>query len=271
MLFKQTEIGWWIYLEIRRRLRMKLEMNTAYRAKTQEQFNKILEQADKQGICWIMGDKATDNKNYWRCRRENTVVCVEESGLTTWSEADATASGRYKIADFVEEPSVVQINPWCVRVDALNYETAQTKLSDWLNSFMRKTNEEMIENMFSEKCYTVRVDGRNVTVITPDGKTATAKCHPDDDFDLAEGIRVALEKIERQKHKLTEKEYNILEFLANIDCDTMYIDQGVEIIGKKGSKHIIELSEDYIDDCFDWLEDYEEYDVDELLELDVED
>lgn len=245
---------------------MKLEMNKAYKAKTQEQFNKILEQADKQGIRWFMGDKATDNKYYWNCRRENTVVLVDERGLTTWSEADATASGRYKIVDFVEEPKVVQINPWCVRVDAPDFAAAQSQLDKWLNDMMKRTNKEI-----EEKCYTVRVDGRNVTVITPDGKKATAKCHPDDDFDLAEGVRIALEKIERKEHKLTEKEWEILNFLDAIDCDTMYINKGCQVCGKNDEKEIVELSGDSVKDLFDWLEDFEDYDLDELMELDVED
>ena len=249
---------------------MKLEKKTAYRAKTQEQFNKILEQAERQGITWLMGDKATENKNYWNCRKENTVVCVDDVGLTTWCE-EAARSCDYDVVDFVEEPKVVQINPWCVRVDAPDFVAAQSQLTHWLDDFMKRTNKEIKEKMFSEKCYTVRVDGRDVTVITPDGKTATAHCHPDDEFDIAEGVRIALEKIERKNHKLTNEEWYVLDFLDDADCDTIYIDKGVEIIGRKNGKDVVSLCGDYTDEMFDWLDDRNEYDIADLIVLDVED
>lgn len=250
---------------------MKLEKKKAYRAKTQEQFNKILEQAEKQGITWLMGDKATENKNYWNCRKENTVVCVDERGvLTTWCEEGARTDG-YDVIDFVEEPKVVQINPWCVRVDAPDFAAAQSQLDEWLNNMMKRTNEEIMEKMFSEKCYTVRVDGKDVMVITPDGKTATAHCHPDDKFDIAEGVRIALEKIERKNHKLTIKEFFVLNFLDNMDCDAMYVNKGYCIGGERDGETIIELSDASVEDLFDWLDDCESYNIDDLMELDVED
>lgn len=250
---------------------MKLEKKKAYRAKTQEQFNKILEQAEKQGITWLMGDKATENKNYWNCRKENTVVCVDERGLlTTWCEEGARTDG-YDVIDFVEEPKVVQITPWCVRVDAPDFAAAQSRLDEWLNNMMKRTNEEIMEKMFSEKCYTVRVDGRDVTVITPDGKTATAHCHPDDEFDIAEGVRIALEKIERKNHKLTMKEFYVLDFLDDMDCDTMYVNKGYCIGGERDGETIIELSDVSVEDLFDWLDDCESYDIGDLMELDIED
>ena len=250
---------------------MKLGKKKAYRAKTQEQFNKILEQAEKQGIKWLMGAKATENKNYWNCREENTVVCVDERGLlTTWCEESARTDG-YDVVDFVEEPKVVPINPWCVRVDAPDFAAAQSQLDEWLNNMLKKTNEEIMEKMFSEKCYTVRVDGRNVTVITPDGKTATAHCHPDDEFDIAEGVRIALEKIERKNHKLTMKEFYVLDFLDDMDCDTLYVNKGYCIGGERDGETIIELSDVSVEDLFDWLDDCESYNIDDLMELDVED
>lgn len=249
---------------------MKLEMKTAYRAKTQEQFNKILEQAEKQGITWWGGDKATENKNYWNCRKENTVVCVDDVGLTAWREEAARVSG-YDVVDFVEEPKVVQITPWCVRVDAPDFAAALAQLDEWLSNMMKKINKEIEEKMFSKECYTVSVEGRDVTVITPDGKTATAHCHPDDEFDVAEGVRVALEKIERKNHKLTSDEWRVLDFLDDADCDTIYIDKGVEIVGRKNGKDVVSLCGDYTDEMFNWLDDCNEYDIEDLMELDIED
>jgi hypothetical protein len=108
-------------------------------------------------------------------------------------------------------------------------------------------------------------------VITTVGKTATAHCHPDDEFDIAEGVRIALEKIERKNHKLTEKEWNVLNFLASMDCDTMYVNKGYCLGGERDGDTIIELSDASVEDLFDWLDDCESYDIDELMKLDVED
>jgi hypothetical protein len=249
---------------------MKLEKKKAYRAKTQEQFNKILEQAEKQGIRWSAGEKATEHREYWSRYEKRTLVCVGEDGLTFTTDEYGLCFGC-EVVDFVEEPKVVQINPWCVRVDAPDFAAAQSQLDEWLNNMMKRTNEEIMEKMFSEKCYTVRVDGRDVTVITPDGKTATAHCHPDDEFDIAEGVRIALEKIERKNHKLTEKEWNVLNFLACMDCDTMYVNKGYCLGGERDGDTIIELSDASVEDLFDWLDDCESYDIDELMKLDVED
>lgn len=249
---------------------MKLENKTAYRAKTQEQFNKILEQAEKQNIRWHAGEKATEHREYWHRYEKRTLVCVEDGRLTYTTDEYGLCSG-YEVVDFVEEPKVVQINPWCVRVDAPDFAAAQSQLDEWLNNMMKRTNKEIMEKMFSEKCYTVRVDGRDVMVITPDGKTATAHCHPDDEFDIAEGVRIALEKIERKNHKLTSDEWCVLNFLDDMGCDTMYIDKGCSIYGEKDKKDIIDLSGESVEDLFDWLEDFESYDIDELMELDVED
>lgn len=249
---------------------MKLEKNKAYRVKTQEQFNKILEQAEKQNIRWSAGEKATEHRDYWHRYEERSLVFVDKSGLTIGNVEYGTSS-KYEIVDFVEEPKVVQINPWCVRVDAPDFAAAQSQLDEWLNNMMKRTNEEIMEKMFSEKCYTVRVDGRDVTVITPDGKTATAHCHPDDEFDIAEGVRIALEKIERKNHKLTIKEFYVLDFLDDMDCDAMYVNKGYCIGGERDGETIIELSDVSVEDLFDWLDDCESYDIDELMELDVED
>lgn len=249
---------------------MKLEMNKAYRAKTQEQFDKILEQAEKQNIRWFAGEKATWHRDYWHRYEEHTLVYVDKGGLTIGAD-ECGLSSQYDIVDFVEEPKVVQINPWCVRVDAPDFAAAQSQLDKWLNDMMKRTNKEIEEKMFSEKCYTVRVDGRDVTVITPDGKTATARCHPDDEFDIAEGVRIALEKIERKNHKLTSDEWCVLNFLDDADCDTIYIDKGVEIVGRKNGNDVVSLCGDYTDEMFDWLDDRNEYSIDELMELDVED
>lgn len=254
---------------------MKLEKKTAYRVRTQEDYNDMMKCAEEQGFHWgwLNIDKPT-SKDYWNEYKEHTLVYVEpDESLAYGGDEDIEKARqcRYAIEDYVRTPNVVQITPWCVGVNAPNFEEAQAQLTHWLGDFMKRTNKEIEEKMFSEKCYTVRVDGRDVTVITPDGKTATAHCHPDDEFDIAEGVRIALEKIERKNHKLTSDEWCVLDFLDDMGCDTMYIDKGCCIYGEKDKKDIIDLSGESVKDLFDWLEDFESYDIDELMELDVED
>lgn len=252
---------------------MKLEKKTAYRVRTQEDYNDMMKCAEEQGFHWFNPEKPT-SKDYWNEYKEHTLVYAEPDESLAYGGDEDIEKARecgYAIEDYVRTPKVVQINPWCVRVDAPNFEDAQAQLTNWLDNFMIKTNKEIMENMFSEKCYTVRVDGRDVTVITPEGKTATAHCHPADEFDVAEGIRIALKKIEHKEHKLKEKEWDILNFLDDVGCDTMYVDKGCQICGEQDDKEIVSLSGDVVNDLFDWLEDFESYDIDELMKLDVED
>lgn len=254
---------------------MKLEKKTAYRVRTQEDYNDMMKCAEEQGFHWgwLHSEKPTAN-DYWNEYKEHTLVYAEpDESLAYGGDEDIEKARQcgYAIEDYVRTPKVVQINPWCVGVNAPDFATAQSQLNEWVNNMMRKTNKEIEEKMFSEKCYTVRVDGSDVTVITPDGKTATAHCHPDDEFDVAEGVRIALEKIERKNHKLTNEEWYVLDFLDDADCDTIYIDKGVEIVGRKNGNDVVSLCGEYTDEMFDWLDDRNEYGIDELMELGVED
>lgn len=244
---------------------MILENKTAYRAKTQEQFNKILKQADKQGIKWLMGDRATDNDTYWNCRKQNTVVCVDADSLTTWSEELAQDSGLFKIVDFVEDPSVVEITPNCYCVDAPDYETAY-------NAFKEYTEKAKVLPVETEECYTVTVKGRDVTVVTPDGKTATAQRGVgfDDGFDVLRGIEAALNKIKMESHKLTKREDDVLDFLYSIGCDGLCVCDEDELVGVRDGDEIITLEGDVVDGLFDWLDVYEDYNIEDLMDLDVD-
>lgn len=105
-----------------------------------------------------------------------------------------------------------------VGINAPDYKTAKEIFENYF-----KNREDFI-NMLNEKVYTVRVEDDNTTVITPDGKMATAKCHPDDAFDIVEGFRVALEKIKELDRKLTSSEKKMLDALVALNCETISVD-----------------------------------------------
>lgn len=145
-----------------------------------------------------------------------------------------------------------------VGINAPDYKTAKEIFENYF-----KNREDFI-NMLNEKVYTVRVEGDNTTVITPEGKMATAKCHPDDDFDIVEGFRVALEKIEEQNRKLTSSEKKMLDALVTLNCETIHrdCDNDFYCAFENGDGLYVDVA----DDDFKWLIEYKDYDPKELLE-----
>ena len=242
---------------------MKLEKKTVYKVKTQMDYDAMMRDAEQQGFAWSFGEKAT-SCNYWNEYKDKTVVYVErDNELAYGPDEDLQLASKYgyAIKDYKRD-DVVEIKPGCFCVEADDFETAQRKMKDYLA-------KEDDEN--EEESYTVTIKGRDVTVVTPDGETATAHCHPDDKFDVFEGVRIALEKIKRKEHKLTSDEWCVLNFLDDMGCDTMYIDKDCGVYGEKDYTDIVKLMGDSVKGFFDWLEAYESYDIDELVDLDVED
>lgn len=239
---------------------MKLEKKTVYKVKTQMEYDAMMSDAERQGFTWLYGEKAT-SRNYWNEYKDKTIIYVEKDNTLAYGpdeDLPLASEYGYAIKDYKRD-DVVEIKPGCFCVEADDFETAQRKMKEHL----AKENEE--------ESYTITINGRDVTVVTPDGKTATAHCHPDDEFDIAEGVRIALEKIERKNHKLTMKEFYVLDFLDDMDCDTMYVNKGYCIGGERDGETIIELSDVSVEDLFDWLDDCESYNIDDLMELDIED
>ena len=145
----------------------------------------------------------------------------------------------------------------CVGVDAPNIDEAL--------AYVRKYFDEREDTMkmFREQQYTVLVNGNKTTVIRPDGKTATAKCHPDDEFDVVEGFRVALDKIEERTRKLTTKEKELLQALVTLDCESIYKNDDNELGCCFADETIYK---DIDENDFKWFELYEDYYPKELLE-----
>lgn len=90
---------------------------------------------------------------------------------------------------------------------------------------------------YLEGDYRLTIKGSNTLVVSDDdGNSAVAKCHPDDEFDIGAGVRVAMEKLkgpnlkigDRVKITNSEKSYTTLpfatlsEFIDDIDYIVKY-------------------------------------------------
>lgn len=132
--------------------------------------------------------------------------------------------------------------------------------------YMTYENRIPIEYTGSSKEYKLIVEDPCVTLISPDGKTAIAKCHPDDEFDVFEGIRVAATKLEALEAEITDKEANILLALYDLGCDYFRIDSDYEEIdGYCDGKELVTF---WIDqDTFNYLEPGTKYYIDDFIDI----
>ena len=98
---------------------------------------------------------------------------------------------------------------FCVQAD--NYEEALRK---W-----RKGETVAKEEKSKKEGFDVKVEGNKVIVTLGDGRVGEARCHPDDKFDILEGVKVALADIESKTEHFSDKEIKILQFLKSMVCD----------------------------------------------------
>ena len=132
--------------------------------------------------------------------------------------------------------------------------------------YMTYEKRTPIEYTGSSKEYKLIVEDPYVTLISPDGKTAIAKCHPDDEFDVFEGIRVAATKLEALEAEITDKEANVLLALYDLGCDYFRIDSDYEEID--GYCDDQELVTFWIDqDTFNYLEPGTKYYIDDFIDI----
>ena len=244
-----------------RRLKMKLNKKTIYKVDTKEKFNAMMKDADEQGFYWNKKGDAQTHPDYWTYYTNETCIRINEQGHLSYG--DVPLYKHYwtdhdnKDYELTPKARICGVGPGAVCVEAPNYKEAYQAFMNYINPvvdsiMMKKTNT-----------YTIRVDDKNTTVITPDGKTATAKCHPDDEFDVVEGFRVAMEKIKRQDIKLNQKEREILNAIVVLGGTSFYVNDEHELIVDFDDECVYVSIEE---DDFKWCEEYEDYNVKELLE-----
>lgn len=235
---------------------MKLNKKTIYRVRTQELFDKMMEDAKKQGYTTLPSTS-------WYNNKENTAVRIDMDGVLGFSRIgyyhENDDYDTYDFTEYEEVPKIYPINFGCVGIDAPDFKTAYEVFSGYM-----KTRDELID-MINEKVYTVCVQDNKTTVITPDGKVGTAKCHPDDDFDIVEGFKTAIEKIREMDRKLTFEEKKILSALELLNCSTFEVTDYEQINGynNNGNDVAIDITDK---DVFSWLKPCKEFNIKEILE-----
>lgn len=63
---------------------MKLEVNTSYHCRTQEDFDSFLVEAEGAGFLWLSGNPPTHKKNYWQDHGEHTYVQIDSGRLLSY-------------------------------------------------------------------------------------------------------------------------------------------------------------------------------------------
>jgi hypothetical protein len=244
-------------VNMERRLKMKLNKKTIYHVKTKELYDKMMNDAEEQGYYWVNpGDAKTHNTDKWTVYRNETCVKIDSHGVMWYGDVDyySTDYKNYARVEYKDTPEVYSIfGGLCV--DAPDFSTAYDAIKDYI----QHRGAIPIRN----NVYTIRVEDDTTTVITPEGKMATAKCHPDDDFDVVEGFRVALEKIKESERKLTQREKDILNAIIVLGGHSLCVTDDHDLIVDFDDENI------YVDikkDDFKWLNIYEDYDPKELLE-----
>jgi hypothetical protein len=98
--------------------------------------------------------------------------------------------------------------------NATNYKDALKEVREWLDKEEGKTTP------------IITVDGNKTTVKLPDGREGVARCNPCDKFDIIEGIRVALDDIERKSVvKLSDEEVMYLKVAKKAGANYVRVDK----------------------------------------------
>lgn len=74
--------------------------------------------------------------------------------------------------------------------------------------------------------YDLSIHGNKIVLVdNADGTTVESKCHPDDDFDIGDGIKQAFNKLneERKKQKELDKKINIGDYIKVIVPSKAYV------------------------------------------------
>lgn len=83
-------------------------------------------------------------------------------------------------------------------------------------------NENEIKLTHPQNAVNVSVEGRTVRVSTSDGRFGEAECHPDDKFDVLEGLKIAIEHAQKLK-TFTEVEKETLKYLKFVGCNQVSV------------------------------------------------
>lgn len=147
-----------------------------------------------------------------------------------------------------------------VMVEAESYEEALAKLKRGIYT--------EVEEEEDEEEYSVVIDGNKTIVRTRDGKEGVAKCNPDDEFDVVEGFKVAIERIRTKYHKLTKEERALLTAFKATGATKLAVHKAPEVSGVEFADEKNRVMGGIKTEMLNWLNANVVYEIADLLKND---
>ena len=145
---------------------MKIEINRAYFVPTQELEDDFLKRAEEQGILWRSGRKPTNGVGHATLQESLCICTLKDNRLVYSSLRTENIENNKEIIRWVVE----QPKPEIIRLGNLKI-----------------------------------VFNGDYTIVTDDRFTGKAKRNPADEYDAVVGLKLAVERYERDKAKNTVK------------------------------------------------------------------
>lgn len=236
----------------------KIEKNVRYIVTTVAEDEWFREWADKQGYVWASGHSLLEVTYYDYEINEYGYV-----GYTQYKDNRNiySCSGELKIEDkviYVKDLMKKGENNMNWKEFCVEANTFEEALEKW---------KKGLTVAKEEPDYTVKIDGNKTTVTTKDGKVGVARCNPEDRFDVAEGIRVALEHIEMSDIELSQDATALLKLMRNYGVITImnerFVDWDIISGFDENDKAVFSFHDEH--NLFGWMKYDKEYNIDKLL------
>lgn len=236
----------------------KIEKNVRYIVTTEAEDEWFRKWADKQGYVWASGHSLLELTYY-----DYEINEYGHVGYTQYEDNRNiySCSGELRIED-----KVIYVKDLMKKGENnMNWKEFCVEAKDYAEAL-----EKWIKGLTvakEEPDYTVKIEGNKTTVTTKDGKVGVARCNPEDRFDVAEGIRVALEHIEMSDIELSQEATALLKPMKNYGVITIMneycgdwdiisgFDESDEAVVSFRAKH----------NLFSWMKYDEKYNIEKLL------
>lgn len=240
---------------------MIFEENVLYKVTTKEEDDWIRKQLDKAGFRWASGDCVLDltyfGNTFWR-----------KYGAYYYEICRETMSCKGTTPDIK-----IKLGKVYKLVEIKNIYEKEHFMENWMKYCVEAaTPEEAYEKW--KKGETVAKEQPELSITVKNGhievKSHGELCYAndiDDVEELEEAIINYLNEHEDDERVLTEHEQHILEYFEAMECDTIYRaeDYLYGINGCESDDTIASVVT--INDEFDWLDEHEGYDIEELRDL----
>ena len=144
---------------------------------------------------------------------------------------------------------------FCKAIKAVSLEEAIEKL--------KKSNIKDCLSMGPE--YQIFVNGNKTMVVDKYGRMGVSKCHPDDEFDISTGFKVALNNLEANYHRPDYDERCLLLLAKELGCEWVMRSEESDLLMLYDQNRNIDLTLES-DNRLAWLKDEKEYTIENLLE-----